>query len=477
MRKLLSLIILLLMIACSQTGKHDYEQLIADEIETGNFTQAVVLIDTLVEQSLLSENRLQHYLFTKDSLHRVALDFNKNREDVLNWIEQNYGFTPTDSQLEKWEQEKALEFKIIDGEKRYFRNAAPNLFRVNAEARAMLKNETPKSDVPSDQLLVEALQAMKKDPSGVFYHMPPVTVSATYTLTIDADAVSNGELLRAWLPFPRTDLQRQYDVKLIAASQSDYILSENKTEHNSIYMEQLAERGKPAVFWVNFEFTSRGQWFDLAHIGWKNQNIDSDIYKKYTAERNPHLLFTSQLKSVTDSVTRNVETPLEIVQSCYRYIAENYPWASAIEYSTIPNIPEYALKYQKGDCGQVALLLIAMLRYKGIPARWQSGWMVHPGEVNLHDWAEFYIENVGWVPIDISFARGAEINHPIGREFFMSGIDSYRLYLNSDYGGKFYPEKKFPRSETVDFQRGEVETENSNLYFDKWRYRMEVEYK
>ena len=41
---------------------------------------------------------------------------------------------------------------------------------------------------------------------------------------------------------------------------------------------------------------------------------------------------------------------------------------------------------------------------------------------------------------------------------------------------EFFPRKRYPRSETVDFQRGEVETSNRNLYFDEWDYKMEVEY-
>jgi transglutaminase-like putative cysteine protease len=118
-----------------------------------------------------------------------------------------------------------------------------------------------------------------------------------------------------------------------------------------------------------------------------------------------------------------------------------------------------------------------MLRYKGIPARWQSGWMMHPGEVNLHDWAEYYVKGIGWIPIDVSFGRGGNSDNPVPKYFFISGIDSYRLYVNNNFSDEFYPKKKYPRSETVDFQRGEVETKAENLYFDKWEYRMEVEYK
>ena len=51
---------------------------------------------------------------------------------------------------------------------------------------------------------------------------------------------------------------------------------------------------------------------------------------------------------------------------------------------------------------------------------------------------------------------------------------------NKEYKGKviidLVPEKKYPRSETVDFQRGEVEWEGGNLYFPQWSYHMDIDY-
>ena len=48
------------------------------------------------------------------------------------------------------------------------------------------------------------------------------------------------------------------------------------------------------------------------------------------------------------------------------------------------------------------------------------------------------------------------------------------MVVNDDFGGELYPHKRFPRSETVDFQRGEVEWRGGNLYFDKWSWHLEV---
>ena len=120
-------------------------------------------------------------------------------------------------------------------------------------------------------------------------------------------------------------------------------------------------------------------------------------------------------------------------------------------------------------------LLMSMLRYKGIPVRWQSGWKVPPDGKNLHDWCEVYFEGTGWIPADISYGLQYSDDRKL-REFYISGIDSYRLIINKGVAGRLWPDKTFMRSEPFDFQRGEVEWKGGNLYFDKWDYEMEIKY-
>ena len=475
MKTIAFLSIAIVLLGCSTTKERDIH--IETEIEKGNFTHASHLIDSVIALKTTTIEEQQMLLFTKDSLRRVSLDFNKDLPDVVSWIKEHHGFEPTTAQLEEWEKEKLLEYRIIDQHKKYFRNAAPNLFRLSESARSLSNSPKPKSDTPKDSLLIVAFDKKEATNKDWRKTLKPQTMKVVYTLSVKPDVVEDGEIVRAWLPYPRQDIARQTNVKFINASQSDYILSNDATVHSSIYMEKEAESGKPIVFTVEYEFTSHGEWIDFEMIDDTDLNDYPSELAEYTAERKPHIQFTETLKSLTDDVTQNANGTKETVEAIYKHIVENYPWASALEYSTIKNIPEYAIENKKGDCGQVALLLIAMLRYKDIPAHWQSGWMMHPGEVNLHDWAEYYIDGVGWIPIDASFGRTDIENSPLPKKFFLSGMDSYRLYINDDYSGNFHPKKKHPRSETVDFQRGEVETDSENLYFDKWSYNMQVEYR
>lgn len=474
MKTIALLSIALMFLGCSNPQLADKQ--IQTEIEQGNFTQASHLIDSVIALKTITPEEEQLLLFTKDSMRRVTLDFNKKTEEIVSWIKEHHGFEPAEDQLKQWEKEKVLEYRIIDQQKKYFRNAAPNLFRLSESARSMSKAPKPKSDTPKDSLLITAFE--NKTPTDKEWKntLEPQTMKVLYTLTVKPDAVVDGETVRAWLPYPRKDIARQTNVNFISASQSNYILSDDATPHTSIYMEKKAKAGSPTVFNVEYEFTSQGEWVDLSKIYINDLDEYPTALTAFTAEKEPHIQFSETLKKLTDEVTKDAIGTKETVEAIYLYIVGNYPWASALEYSTIKNIPEYAIQNKKGDCGQVALLLISMLRYKGIPAHWQSGWIMHPGEVNLHDWAEYYIEGVGWIPIDVSFGRSDIESSPLSKQFFLSGIDSYRLYINNDYSGNLLPKKEYPRSEIVDFQRGEVETNSENLYFDKWSYNMQVEY-
>ena len=416
----------------------------------------------------------KQYSWEADLHHRLLNDFSKTREQVKEYI-RKYIPDVTDRQLDEWEKTGELECRIIDGEKKYFHNAAPNLFRINKEcARLKAKRDTPGRDgevtVREDNTRAVMKQAAKsKERIG-----DPKHFRIRYTITVKPNAVPEGETVRCWLPMPRTDVPRQKNVKLLSTSQPDFVRSPMDYAHSTVYMEKKAEAGKPTVFSEEFEFDAYGVWFDLDTAATTTYDTTSDLYKTYTSERDCHMVFTPQIRALAERLTQGAATPLAKARRIFKWVDDNFPWASAREYSTIENIPAYVLDNHHGDCGQVTLLFLTLCRSLGIPAHFQSGFMLHPGEENLHDWGEIYVPEHGWVPVDQSFGIPAYAKNEQETYFFFGGIDSFRMIVNNDYGCPLYPAKQFPRSETVDFQRGEVEWAGGNLYFDQWRWKLEV---
>jgi len=448
---------------------------IDEKIEKGQYQMAVKQINKAIGSGELTALERIELEEKADILHRIELDFNKSREDVLDYI-KNYYPELSDAQMRSWEESNALENMIINGEKRYFARSHANLFRIDkaAKAKKIEKDGEQKSNTESflEHYIPEVLDKAQK--TGEILG-DPVKMKFKYTLTVDADAVPEGEIIRCWLPFPREGDPRQQDVKLLFASQDDYILAPNSQAHRTVYMQKPAVAGEESKFEIEFSTTNRPRWVDLENAEIKAYNKSNEEYKKYTAERDPHLLFTPSVKALSEKIVGDEKDPYQIAKKIFNYISDNYPWAGAREYSTLENIPDYVIANHHGDCGQVTLLFMVLCRYNGIPARWESGWMLHPGSKNLHDWGLVYFEGPGWVSVDQSFGR-QELEGKNAKEFYLGGIDAYRLIVNDDYGRVLYPAKQFLRSETVDFQRGEVEWRGGNLYFNKWDYHLDIEY-
>lgn len=425
------------------------------------------------------------YSWERDLSQRYAVDFDRTEKDVKNYI-QEYIPDVTDAQIEDWTKSGKLESMVIGKRRLYFHSAAPNLFRIVPELAALKAEKDSSSGLEGHQIIdsqtipviektvEDNLAAGKPDP----YYALPKRMRVTYRLTVPANTLRPGKHLRCWLPYPRSDVGRQTDVKFIEAgvngvpySKDKIIFSDPECAHGSLYMEAEAQRWKDVTFYEVFEYVSSGEWHPIDSSKVLPYNTESPEYKEYTAEREKHLIFTERIRRTADSLTAGIENPYLQAKAIYSWIDKTFPWASAREYSTIENIPEYVLSSGHGDCGQVTLLFMTLCRAKGIPTRWQSGFMMHPGDKNLHDWCEAYFEGYGWVPVDQSFGVT-----PYGGYFFLGGIEPYRMIVNTDFGREMSPAKNYPRSETVDFQRGEVEWEQGNLYFNLWNYDYDIEY-
>ncbi len=415
------------------------------------------------------------YSWEEDLRQRLAADFRATEEEVAEYI-RRYIPDVTAEQMRSWEASGALECMVVDGRRRYFHAAARNLFRIDPQCRAIMEAADGTAPSGSDRANMKNLPEILGAATDAEPVAAPKRMRVTYTLTVDADAVPAGETVRCWLPYPRRDVPRQSGVRLLSASEARYTIAPDSCRHSTLYMERKAKAGEPTVFSETFEYTSAGERHDLRRITPQPYDTASPVYREYTSERERHIRFTPRLRALAARLTAGAATPAAKAERIFRYICETYPWASAREYSTIDNIPEYVVANGHGDCGQVSLLFITLCRISGIPARFQSGFMMHPGAWNLHDWAEIYLEGAGWVPVDQSFGIPDYARNDAERIFFLGGIDSWRMAVNNDYGMPLYPAKQYPRSETVDFQRGEAEWRGGNLYFTQWGYDMKIEY-
>ena len=406
---------------------------------------------------------------------RIALDFNKNLDDILLEIREIYP-NVSEKDIQNWENSRALEFVEINDEKRYFRRAARNLFRIDKEAKKLYIEKFGDEKAERNEFLKKNQEprAKKQDKHFTF----------TFQLKVAANAVPSGEVIRCWLPFPRQDVEYQQNIKLISVNSDKYQISENSV-HQTIYFEKIAKKNEETIFEVKYSFQSqeprtksqdgKGHFDRREKSAVKMRFLPLVEMTDYTKEEKPHIVFSEKIKKMSDEIIENEQNNYQKAKKIFTWVSQNIPWAAAREYSTIKNIPQYVLENRHGDCGQVALLFITLCRLNGIPARWLSGFMLHPNYENLHDWAEIFIEGKGWLPVDVSFGLQNWAETDDLRYFYFGNMDTFRLIINSGISGELCPAKIFPRSETIDFQRGEVEWRGGNIYFDKFNYDFWVE--
>ena len=454
----------LMAIAMTAVAQTNWVSKVEDMMDRGEFLKAEQFMKSLPKGVRVSEEVRIDSLNT--IMGRIRKDFTMTPEEGLKQIKAKMP-NVTQEQIAKWKRDSKIEYMVIDGKEWWFRKSVRNLWLLADELKEDHDAEKWDTYNTRRRYYLEAMHS-PADANGLrdWRH-----IVVRFYLDVNADAIPAGETLRVWMPFPYQNL-RQRNIKL---ESSNYPVTYSEgSKHHTVYMEAKTEKGKP----THFEYTFS---YDVAerHIAQDDllamlepYDKNSAEYKEFTGNYPPHIVITDDTRVLAREIVEGETNPVLQASKIFNWISSRYPWAGAREYSTIKNMPEYVMANGHGDCGQVALMYITLVRSLGIPARWESGWMLHPDEINWHDWAETYFEGIGWVPTDQSFGRSA-VGTPMNN-YYATGIDVYRMASNEAIGDKLSPEKKFIRSETVDFQPGEVEWRKGNLYYDTWKSHLEV---
>lgn len=445
------------------------------QIDRGAFAVADAQIAAALTDPTLAPMAREDHVFQRERMRRMRLDFSLDAAAAKAALRRQIPDL-RDAEFARWDAAGLIEHLDIDGQRRYFKRAPSNLLRLSAQARARRAPDAPlpvqgpyETQSPHHAAIVAAARA-----SGASSVLPR-RVEVTQSLTVNADAVPAGETLRAWIPYPRAIPGQQEDITWIGGTHwTDGIhgtmIAPESAPQRTVYMKQGAVAGQPTRFEIRYAVTVYAR-----HIAIDPDKVLPTPYdpalQPFLAERAPHVLFTPALRAFSARVVGDETNPYRITRKLFDAV-DQIPWGGAREYSTISNISEYALHAGHADCGQQTLLLIALLRLNGIPARWQSGMVYSDDAVgynNLHDWGAVYLAPYGWVPMDVTTGR-LDSADPALRDFYLGGLDAYRIAFNDDFQQPLVPAKHAVRSDTVDSQRGEVEWSGGNLYFDQWHY-------
>ncbi|MCW5555680.1 MAG: transglutaminase domain-containing protein [Verrucomicrobiae bacterium] len=445
----------------------------------GCFQQAAGILRTAMTDDSLSQGERRKLAFELDRLGRIKRDYPYTQAGLFRELQKAVKDL-TLPEFEKWLAEGRFDVREIDGERRFMNASVSNLFFRHPElnARRLPPKDTTKHDRAVWETCVAIQQAALAEQTP---YVLPKRFRHTMTVTVKAGAASNGEIIRAWLPIPRR-YPFQTDFRLRNTSSLARHIDDEFSPIRSVYLEQPAQADQPTEFRIEYQYTMRGIWFQVKPDAVMPANTNDPALQPYLREA-PHVVFTPEMRALSDQIAGGEKNPARLAQKFHNWIAENIKYSYALEYSTIRNIGDYCRAKGYGDCGQEALLFITLCRMNNIPARWQSGWNTFPGAKTIHDWCEIYLAPYGWIPVDnykgiwamqYAFTLTPEQKREV-RDFYFGGLDYYRMAANSDHNQALTPPKRSFRSDDVDFQRGELEWGDQNIYFDQYSYRLEIE--
>ena len=455
---------------------------IAELENTGQFKEAEQFIDQYLEEKkdILNLTQKRQIEFERERLTRIRKDYDLPEDSLLSSLEKHirdFGL----EEFHRWDRERYFDSKVIDGTQYYFDRSLDNLFFRHPKIR---KRSVGWKDLDAVgrkrwQHYVEVKEAAQIT-AGSF--VLPQRYRVRMTVTVNKEAVPEGDTVRCWMPYPRI-FSSQTDVELITSSPEIGWMCHPESGIRSIYFEQVVEGDNPTRFEIEYEYTCYAVYQEVDPTRVLPYDPYNPMYMQYTQPQPPHVVFIPEIRELAENIVGDETNPWLKAKRIYDWMARNILYSYARDYSTLRNISRYVYEHRYGDCGQQALLFITLCRISGVAARWQSGWMARPGSPGQHDWAEIYTEPYGWLPVDVT--RGVFFHNYVGSltpqqcqevaDFYCGGIDHFRLVANKGHDLKLYPPKRSFRSDPVDFQRGELEYNDLNLFFDEFKCELEVE--
>lgn len=286
-------------------------------------------------------------------------------------------------------------------------------------------------------------------------YINPVEFMASGALSIAREKLPETGLLRLWIPLP-VQTAAQDNIRVISINPAKYMKLPPRTSGDIglAYMEIPLEELKGDLdVSVDFLFKHYQQRFivDPNNVGKYDWN--SFLYKEYTRSWK-NISITKAIRQKAKEIVGKERNPYLAAKKIYDYVVNH------IQYSFMPHLtlnvlgsPESVFVHEKGygDCGAQSVYFSALCRAAGIPARTTGGMQLCPENPSDHFWAEFYLPNYGWIPVDTSVAQTAELSQSVTKEqdkifkdFFFAGQDPYRYVIQKDVDVPLIPDPGEP---------------------------------
>jgi transglutaminase-like putative cysteine protease len=286
-------------------------------------------------------------------------------------------------------------------------------------------------------LLILSVVSIYFAPQGASGSEQPVR-SRSFLLTYQAtirDIARDAKTLEVWVPLLQTDANQTIHQISISAPGSVTIGRESRFGNQSLHARVERPKG-PVQLTLVIEATRREN-------GGRQESLTAEDRRTLLAPE-PLIPLDGPIRELALEATKGLTTDDEKARAIYQKVTGMMKYdKSGTGWGRGDAL--YACDAKRGNCTDFHALLIGMARSVGIPARFAIGLSLpesrQSGEIpGYHCWAEVYVEQRGWVPVDSSEAS----KNPAKREYFFGHHDENRLEFSRGRHLTLTPPQKGP---------------------------------
>jgi len=248
--------------------------------------------------------------------------------------------------------------------------------------------------------------------------------------TVVKDIPAGARQLELWLPVPHNDPYQVISDLRIESSQPYQIHS---AQYGNKILNVKVKDPQPSGFTVVLRFNTTRREHINPLLG---QNHPIDARKEQDDPDMARWLQPDRMAPLDEKIrgwalevveAAHARTDLEKARAIYDHVVATVKYDKSGQGWGRGDI-YYACEARRGNCTDFHAIFIGYCRALGIPARFAIGFPLPAdrgaGQISgYHCWAEFYVKDLGWTPVDASEAA----KDPKRREYFFGAHDENRV--------------------------------------------------
>lgn len=254
----------------------------------------------------------------------------------------------------------------------------------------------------------------------------PRKYTVRYGLSVKDVGASGGNCLYLWMP--RVILTSEQRKVQLVSQEPEPLLE----DHNGAALFALSNIQKGGKYTIGLSYS-----FDRYAVETQVNpgkvplayDTSSELYAHFTQPDSDIPSDSSEIKKTVSTILQGEKNPYLKAKRIYDFVVSQLAYSASLDAD-----PVAVIKSKRGDAFGFAAVTCTLLRAAGIPARMVSGYLVRSDQTPArHFWGEFYIDTLGWIPVDPLLAASKTLS-PLPadsnldpKSFYFGGLDNSHI--------------------------------------------------